>query len=592
MSYGYLQTWFRPATAEQRRRWHRLALHTAWVTGSLALILTILLSLNRSQIAGGRLFDAADFSALRQQVAENPQDAVLKEVFRQTDQKIRQTYFHRKMLSHRGKRLLLFFLALTLISGLLAYDLQQTPAAPPESSSVEDAQIASQRQTFRAIGAVSLALVLLFLPLLRKGTARFDSSEQAVATASTEQISVMQAPWAPTPQQWQQNWPSFRGPSGNGIALGNDYPIEWSVSDGTNILWKSPLGIPGHSSPVVWDDRMFLTGGTARVRSIICFDVNSGELLWSKEVSTAAPPKEVMEDTGYAAPTPVVDGRRVYAIFATGYLVALDFTGHVIWEKALGFPDNVYGYAASLAMHRHVLIVQYDQGSTDDRKSRLLGLDATTGQVLWQQRRPVANSWASPVVADGGNSMQLVTCADPFMMAYDPLNGNELWKAQCVSGDVASTPLVYGGMVFAVDPYSAISAYRLDGSGDVTNTHLLWQGDQGIPDLTSPLSDGRHLYLLSGSYLTCYRIVDGAVLWEKAYDHEFQSSPVLAGNNLYLLDISGQTIVMKTDGTGQELARSGLDEFTTASPAFVNGRIYVRTRHHLYCIARTGESMP
>jgi len=416
-------------------------------------------------------------------------------------------------------------------------------------------------------------------------------------------------------------WPCFRGPGGLGISAYTNVPVDWNGKTGNGILWKTRVPLPGNSSPVVWDDRIFLSGGDPNELHVYCFDAVSGRLLWTGDVKRAPlksdeEPFEVMEDTGFASPTVVTDGRRVYAIFATGDIGCFDFDGKSIWTKSLGIPDSSYGYASSLAMYRNLILIQYDQGGPEDEMSKMIALDGFTGQTVWETKRPVPNSWSSPIVTEIGDEVQLLTCGDPWVIAYDPAKGTELWQAKCLAGDIAPS-LIYVphqnrqksagdfgvGLVFAIEPYSKLVAIRPDGRGDVTETHITWSIDEGAPDICSPVSNGELIFLLTTEgFLSCYKVADGTRLWEQDLRENFWASPSLVlapaspdasrgsgGDKLYLLTEEGVMLIVQSGPEYKELTRCELGEECRASPAFADGRIYIRGLENLYCIGQKTE---
>ncbi|MGB2865193.1 MAG: PQQ-binding-like beta-propeller repeat protein, partial [Sedimentisphaerales bacterium] len=393
-----------------------------------------------------------------------------------------------------------------------------------------------------------------------------------------------------SPQDPSKNWASFRGPNGAGISTNANVPTRWGGKTGEGILWKTEIPLPGHNSPVIWGDRVFLSGADPNNRQVYCFDASTGGLLWKGNVlglpkSSNEEPLEVMEDTGLAAPTVVTDGRRVYAIFPTGDVGCFDFKGKKVWEKNLGRPDSSYGYSSSLAMYQNLLLIQYDQGGIEDNMSELIAVDGFSGRVVWQKKRPVGNSWSSPIVASIGEQFQVITCADPWVIAYNPADGAELWRANCLSGDVAPSPIYANGLVFVIEPYSKLVAIKPDGKGDVTETHIAWISEEGGPDICSPVSNGESIFLLATEgLLECYNVSDGKRLWEKDLQEYFLASPSLVDNKLYLLSDKGVMFIADAESEYKELAKCELDEKCHASPAFADGRIYIRGVENLYCI--------
>ena len=213
--------------------------------------------------------------------------------------------------------------------------------------------------------------------------------------------------------------------------------MSWNGSTGENIKWKVAFSKPGFNSPVIWGDKIFISGGDAQSRMVACYNRHTGQLLWEKEVkdipgSPASPPR-VTEDTGLAAPTMAVDGNRVYAIFATGDVVAFDLDGNKVWGRNLGVPNNHYGHSSSLQVWGNKLVVQYDTNSS----GRMLALNTATGETIWDVERPVHISWASPALIEVDGKIQVVTTSDPYVSGHDLETGAELWKVEAMMGEVA-----------------------------------------------------------------------------------------------------------------------------------------------------------
>jgi len=390
----------------------------------------------------------------------------------------------------------------------------------------------------------------------------------------------------PSAEEIKQNWPRFRGAGGSGISAYTNVPASWNGKTRQGIIWKTRIPLPGQNSPVVWANRVFVTGADRDKREVYCFDAGSGKLLWQREVRSNADPPDVTEETGYAAPTAATDGRRVYAIFATGDIACFDLSGKEVWTRSLGAPQNAYGHASSLALYKNLLLVLFDQGySVDDGKSALHALDCSTGQTAWTTTRPVPASWATPIVAQTPDGPQIITCGSPWVIAYDPDTGAELWRADCLGGDVAPSPVAANGVVFVCQEYANVAAIRTDGEGDVTQTHVVWKKQDGLPDTCSPLCNGELLFLVNNTgTVTCYDALSGKKVWEREFETEFNSSPSLVGDKVYLMDTQGVMYIFEAAREYREAGRAQLGEESNACPAFVDGRVYIRGKEHLYCI--------
>lgn len=391
--------------------------------------------------------------------------------------------------------------------------------------------------------------------------------------------------YAPSPSDWAANWPVFRGPSGAGFVAQGDYPVKWTGETGEGILWKSPIALPGWNSPVVWGDRVFVSGADKKSREVYCFDTANGRLVWKQSVGIKGKQADVSGDTGYAASTMATDGKRLFAIFPNGDLLCFDYTGKRLWARALGVPENMYGYATSLAMYRSLLLVLYDQGSGDDGKSALYGLQGATGNTVWRVKRNVANSWTSPIVINTGEREELITVANPWTISYNPLTGAEYWRADLLSGDVAPSPIYAGGFVLACNSGAVLGAIRPGGQGDVTKTGVIWKASDGLPDITSPASNGELIFLAaSDGTVTCVECKTGKKLWDHAYETGFNASPTVVGDRVYMTDTDGVTHVIAANRAFKESHKCVLGEKVGATPAFVGGKIYIRGAKHLYCV--------
>jgi len=296
-----------------------------------------------------------------------------------------------------------------------------------------------------------------------------------------------------------------------------------------------------------------------------------------------------MDATGLAAPTAATDGRRVYAMFANGDIGAFDYEGNLAWSRSLGMPKNSYGHASSLAMYQGVVIIQFDQGTRDDDLSRLLALQAASGDTVWETKREVPNSWPSPIVVQVSDQPQIVTSAAPWVIAYNPSDGKEIWRAECMQGDVGPSPGYADGVVYAANEFPGLVAIRADGSGDVTSTHIAWEADLGAPDCCSPLATDEFVFLLASyGVLTCYDAKEGGdPLWEQEFDGAFASSPTQVGKLIFLFDEEGKVwIVEPAKDECRIVTENDLGEKCVTSPAFHDGRMFIRGEQHLICIGK------
>jgi len=563
--------------------WHRSAIGIAWVAAVFSAITIILMLGNYIRDRGHQNSLEEMLENLKIKMTDRPDDEGLVEEVRLLDLNFRQVRARWVDFSRTGGYLLLASLAVLVLAIKWAGTFRKKMSAPQEGAA--DEQI---RQAVLARRSVTAALVLMgvvvFLLII---------SPHIDFSATDEPDDSY-----PTPEQISRNWHRFRGPEGAGVSAYANVPDNWDGKSEKAILWKSEVPVSGFNSPVVWGDKVFLSGGDPNRLNVFCFDAASGDLLWTGDVKRA-PLKpgeeevEVMEDTGYSAPTLTTDGKRVYAIFITGDVACFDFSGRNLWTRSLGIPDSVYGYSASLEMYRNLLLIQFDQGDVEAGISKLIALEGSSGQVVWQTKRPVGNSWASPILAQTENGPQIITAADPWVIAYEPEKGAEIWRAKCLTGDVAPSPIYTGGLTINIEPYSKMVAIKTDGAGDVSKTHIVWSLDDPAPDICCPVSDGKFVFFLtSDGLLMCHEVADGKKVWEQELEDDFRASPSLVGDKLYLLDEKGVMIIARAGAEYKELTRCELGEKCYASPAFGDGRIYLRGLDNLYCIGTETTKKP
>ncbi|MHC4437891.1 MAG: PQQ-like beta-propeller repeat protein, partial [Planctomycetota bacterium] len=561
---------------EATSSWYRCAVAAAVLSAVFSIVICAFMLMNygRSKMVGTA--EETAMADLRLEIRSKPDDEQLLSRIRQFDLLLRQQRIRAIERSRKGSYLLLSGVVVFVISLRSAIAFKKKPPFPQPGADQLKEQVTNAKL---ARWAVAGCLVILGLGSLFLATR--SKIDFAIAGAADTASSNM--------DDIARYWPSFRGPNGAGISNHTNVPSKWDGKTGEGILWKTKIPLPGHNSPVVWGNRIFLSGGDPNELAVFCFDADSGKLLWKGDV-TREPLKEGEEpldpeDTGWAAPTAVTDGKHVYAMFVTGDIVCFDFNGKKIWQKNLGTPENHYGHASSLAIYKNLVLIQYDQGIADDEISAMIALDGFTGEIAWQTKRPVDCSWTSPIVARIDDQFQIITCSSPWVTAYEPNKGTELWRANCLSSELGASPIYAGGFVFAIVPYEKLVAIRPNGKGDVTETHIAWVSEEGGPDICSPVSNGKSIFMLaSEGLLECYNVSDGKKLWEKELDEYFMASPSLVGNNLYLLSEKGAMFIAEVGTEYKELAKCELGEKCHASPAFADGRIYIRGVEHLYCI--------
>jgi len=388
---------------------------------------------------------------------------------------------------------------------------------------------------------------------------------------TTPQAAVMSAP---SRDAIMRNWPNLRGPFGQGIAYNVTPPIDFDAAAGKNVRWKTPIPRPGASSPVVWEGRVFLTGADKSAREIYCFDAANGKMLWRQAARQPADVPKVSEEFGHAASTGATDGKLFFAIFSTGDLMAVDVMGAIAWTRALGTPKSSYGYASSLIAYKH-LFVQID----DSNSAVLYALDPATGKTVWQKKRAVRPSWASPIIAISGDRETVVLAENPTASAYDVHTGAVVCSTKCLGGEVAPSPAYARGTIIVANEHARLSAVSL-ASGTVA-----WSGEDDLPNVASPLATEDFVFTANSSgVVSCYAIGTGRKLWTHEFDDSFYPSPILAAGRIYAMDNGGTMHVFRASKAFVSIADSKLGEESVATPAFAGDTMFIRGKGNLYCV--------
>jgi outer membrane protein assembly factor BamB len=390
-----------------------------------------------------------------------------------------------------------------------------------------------------------------------------------------------------------ENWPGWRGPARTGISSETDIPLKWSAAEG--VLWKAPLPGSGISNPIVWEDKVFVTSSDGPKQSelhLICLDRDTGRELWHVRLWGTAPTLYHATKSSMASPTPVTDGRHVYAFFGTGDVFCVDLAGRLVWQRALadeyGEFENRFAASSSPLLYQDVVLLQCDHYG----QSYVLALDQATGANRWKADRPEAwLSWATPqlVPVEGRAAQEFIVCGSEKIDAYDPLTGEKLWTVRGMRRECIPTPVFGHGLLYVVSgPKGPTLAIKPGGRGDVTDTHVVWSNVRGAPFVPSAILVGGLYYLVDDRGIaTCLNAHSGKLVWQKRLQGEFTASPVAAGGHVYFVNETGQTVVIRAGVPAyEEVAQNGLDEPVFASPAISQGKLFLRSARHLYCIGR------
>ncbi len=560
---------------------------TAWIVAAFCGLVCAAMLYQHQIAAEHDPWKSPQLLALKEKLRAAPADELLRGEIRRLDLEFRQRYFRRLALNVTGGWLLVAGVGALLWAAKAGQRLTQQPPQPQRRADAPALALqaaARARWSVAGLGAL-VGTVLLALTF----TSQAPLSDRAGDLNQLRGGSEGVASTLPSLAEFQANWPRFRGPDGGGAtpAAGN-----WNfdaASDG-NLFWKSPVPALGFNSPVVWSNRVFLSGGDVKKREVFCFDAGDGKLLWQRVVEkvpgSPATLPEIPDATGYAAATMAVDGRRAFVLFANGDLAAFNFDGTPAWAKFLGVPKNMYGHASSLAIWPGKLVVQLDQDEGAPGGSKLLAFDCATGRALWERTKPTHGSWASPIIFEAAGKAQILTLALPFVISYALADGKELWRAELMEGEITPSPIFAAGLVLVVNPSSKLVALRPDGAGDVSKSQVAWTNEENTPDVTSPVSNGELVFTVTTSgLLTCFDIKDGKKIWQKDLELGVQSSPAIVGNRLFVLSTKGEALLFEAGRAFKELGRAKFADTFHASPAFGNGRVYLRGATNLWCLA-------
>ncbi len=396
-----------------------------------------------------------------------------------------------------------------------------------------------------------------------------------------------------------ENWPCFRGPTRQGISNEKDVPLEWSQT--SNIVWKRPIPGEGWSSPIVFDERVFVTTATDGGASfrLLCLDRLNGTVLWNKQVLRQKPGHK-QNFNSYASSTPVTDGKRVYVLAFDGTLAAVSMEGNVIWSHSEFEYYSEHGLGVSPILYRDLLIVPFDGSSSGpDRKlgwqkpwdqAVILALDKNTGEVQWRGRRGSSRiAHITPQVLSENGRDQLVSSAGDAVQGFNLKTGERIWTVSSPGEGVVPSVVIGDGLIFTTSGFgdSTIRVVRTGGKGDVTKTHIAWESTEDVSKIPSMLYVRPFLFLVTETGVAkCLRAETGEEIWRKRLGGRYSASPVWADGRIYFLSEKGKTTVIQAGGEFKVLAENELNEKCGASPAVSQKHIFIRSENNLYCIGR------
>ncbi|MCC8197159.1 MAG: PQQ-binding-like beta-propeller repeat protein [Tannerellaceae bacterium] len=590
----------------------KIARNIAVISAIFIVTFSIMLVTNYFQVKDVNPLQTEMVETLKEINDANANNPALQEQIRQLDLLARRAYFIRMDHLMTGVYLLMGMLILFIVT--LRYYYAETKHIPDkEIDPIDEWAIKTQARKYIRWGAAGMAtLALLFVAL----SSPYLSSQQEEEIPQDEMVAYVEdivesgeyiqpednTPEAETPAEaiaadipgetpaeaapeTQPETPrithnGFRGNTSNGISAARSIPVTWNLHAGENIAWRTEIPRRGYNSPVIHGNCIYFSGADEQVRELYCYDLHTGKQLWSLAAthipgSPAQLPKTT-EDTGLAASTVVTNGKQVCAIFATGDLLCADTDGKQLWAKNLGVPDNHYGYASSLLIHGNLLIIQYDNANS----SKVLALDIATGAERWSRSRTEKVTWSSPIIAHVNNQSQLVLMGNPAITAYNPSNGEQLWRVECLTGEVGASACSAAGIIYGASEYSKLVAINgTDGS-------VLWESDEFLPEVASPVATKDHVYIATSyGIVAAFDSQSGEMTTYRELNAEFYSSPMLVEGKIYLFSNDGKMHIFSANGDLPLLSSFETGERTFATPAFTDGKMVVRTEQSIYCVA-------
>jgi outer membrane protein assembly factor BamB len=421
------------------------------------------------------------------------------------------------------------------------------------------------------------------------------------------------------------NWPSFRGEYAKGFIDSYPTPVSWEVETSKNIKWKIPVPGLAHSSPVIWEDRIYVTTAIGERADpelkvglygsiqpaeddsihewkVYCFDKKTGKMVWEKTAHKGVPEVKRHPKATHANSTPATDGKYVVAFFGSEGLYCYDMDGKLIWEKDFGIldsaffavPDAQWGFASSPIIHDGVVVVQCDAMNT----AFLAALDIETGEEIWRTEREDYPTWSTPTVHEGEKRTQIIVNGFKHIGGYDFKTGKELWKI-AGGGDIpVPTPVVAHDMVFINSAHGRLSpvyAIKLDAVGDISlteentsNESIAWSVRRGGAYMQTPLIYGDYLYnLQSNGLLTCFNALTGEQIYREQLGKMtgFSASGVAADGKLYFSSEDGDVFVVKAGPELEIISTNAMKDICMATPAISEGALYFRTHHYLIAVS-------
>lgn len=379
-----------------------------------------------------------------------------------------------------------------------------------------------------------------------------------------------------------QDWPEFRGPSGQGISDERGLPLTWSESQ--HIKWKVAIPGKGWSSPTIQGNRIWLTTATEAGKSLraICVDRNTGAIVHDVEVFRLKSAPQLNAKNSHASPTPILEGDKIYLHFGALGTACITQAGEIVWKTKLDYDNGQHGPGGSPVIYEDLLIVSCD----GQREQYVVALDKLTGKVRWRKYRAGNQAYTTPLIVRLPAGDQLISPGAFRAFSYEPRTGKELWSVSYGEGFSNVPRPVYGsGLVYLCTGFMqpSLLAVRVDGHGDVTKSHIVWSLKRGVSLTPSPLLIGNELYFVSDNGIaTCVDAKTGTQHWQVRLGGNYSASPLFADGRIYFLSEEGESVVIAPGKEFKALAKNQLEGATLASMAVAGGSIFIRSQTHLY----------
>ena len=582
--------------------------NVALVTVVFALALLVMMGVSWLQMRQTTPLQTEVMETLKQLNESNTENAELADEIRQLDLLSRKAYFTQESQLKNGAWILCG-MAVVIGLSLRMYFKDSKNLPEKELDPIDEWMIKSNARKYIGWGVGGLAAASVLFALFTSDTVRgwMNKTDEAPLLAATDSIQAPDststvaaaepvvadtvktdstlvaegeepADSFPTPKLTSN---AFRGNNSSGRSSARGIPTSWNLKSGKNILWQKTVPKHGYNSPVINGRNIFLTGADAQSRELYCFDLWTGELRWTVKAdgisgSPSSMPR-VNDDTGLAASTVATNGKQVCAIFATGDVICADMDGKRLWAKNLGVPDNHYGFASSLLMYGNELIIQYDNNSN----AKLIALSVANGNQLWSKSRKDKIAWSSPIISKAAGQQAVIVMGNPAITAYSASNGAELWRVECMSGEVGSSPCASNGVVYGASEYATCVAINAE-TGE-----KIWEASDCLPECSSPVATKDLLYVATSYGAVCaYNTEDGSVVKQHELTTPFYSSPIIADGKIYLFSNSGKCYIFSTGKDFTLITSFETGEKTFATPAFTDGMMVVRTDKSLYVVKK------